>query len=308
MNYISKERLLILFLLSLSIIIILPLIKYIIFSLIISGLIYPLYNFLYRKTKKKIIAAILSTIFILFLTSSLISFLIFELYKELTTIISSDIYIRSIFKNLQIQYDIKFLTDFLLFFYSQLSLFIKNILGYFIAILLSFYILLYSDTIQEKLGKLTLMKKYIEKISDKFYKIVFGYILFWFIQALLSYFGFLFLGIPYPVLLSAIVFILAILPIVGPWIVWTIITIYFYINNNMFAVLFSIIYGIVFISILSEIFIRPFTIGKASNINPALIFIGIFGGIAIFDISGIIVGPLLVEIGKDIILEYLDKY
>jgi len=303
-----RDQIPIIFLIILSIIIAIPLAKYILFSLIITGIAYPIYTFLYKKLKIKIAASAIAIILILAAFTIPLSYIILETYRELYNLAILKFDIPSTLKNLQIIYDPKIWIEIVNFIYARITLLVKDLVGYFLSILLSFYILVYSDNIQDRLSKIESIQKYIKKISEKFYKIVFGHILFWSIQAGLSYLGFILLDIPYPTLLSLLVFILAVLPILGPWTVWAGVAIYFYLTNNIFAALFSVLYGIIFIAIILEILIKPILVGKTSDINPALIFIGVVGGVSLFDLPGIIVGPLLIEIGKDIILEYLDKH
>ena len=57
--------------------------------------------------------------------------------------------------------------------------------------------------------------------------------------------------------------------------------------------LFVFSFGI--ISSLDNI-VKPHVMGKNSKINPIIILLGVLGGISLFGIPGIIVGPLILSI------------
>ena len=58
--------------------------------------------------------------------------------------------------------------------------------------------------------------------------------------------------------------------------------------------IFLLIYGLLVVSTIDNI-IRPFIVGKKSSINPAIIFLGMVGGLVLMGPIGIIAGPIILE-------------
>ena len=88
--------------------------------------------------------------------------------------------------------------------------------------------------------------------------------------------------------------ILAILPIIGPYLVWIPIGVYLISTGNVIPGILLLVYGIVIISSIDNL-IRPFIISARSKVHPAVILIGILGGLYFMGMVGIILGPLILS-------------
>jgi len=54
-------------------------------------------------------------------------------------------------------------------------------------------------------------------------------------------------------------------------------------------------------------FIRPKLVGDRAKVHPALILLGIFGGITVFGTLGVIIGPLILSMTLVILNIYFNK-
>ena len=86
--------------------------------------------------------------------------------------------------------------------------------------------------------------------------------------------------------------IASIIPLIGPWAVWVPVVIGLLISEKTFAAIFLLIYSI-FIVTLFENIATPILVSKKSKTPTSLTLIGIIGGIIVFGIFGIILGPLI---------------
>ena len=151
------------------------------------------------------------------------------------------------------------------------------------------------------------LKKYVSDLSPfslstekKFFiefrgitnAIIFGQVLIGLIQGIALGIALFFLGIPQALILTIIAIMASIIPILGSWLVWLPVSIYLIIAGNYVSAIFLIIYGFLFVSVIDN-FLRPYFLSKSSNLPIVLSVIGTIGGLYMFGITGLVLGPLI---------------
>lgn len=109
-------------------------------------------------------------------------------------------------------------------------------------------------------------------------------------QAVCVFFTFLFLGIPGAFLAGGATFILSWIPLIGFTPVLVAGCIYLYAQGSMGLLLTLLIIGF-FIGLLDN-YIRPYVLKGRDKTHPFVSLIAIFGGISMFGIMGVFVGPV----------------
>lgn len=113
------------------------------------------------------------------------------------------------------------------------------------------------------------------------------------LQAVLLAASFLIFGIDSWLLWGFISFILSFIPVLGPPILWIPATIHMFIHENYAAGIGILAFGLVLSNI--DNFIRPYLQQRLGKIHPLITLIGVFTGIPLFGLLGIIIGPLLIS-------------
>jgi predicted PurR-regulated permease PerM len=113
-------------------------------------------------------------------------------------------------------------------------------------------------------------------------------------QALLMFIAFWSIGVPGAFLAASATFIFAWIPIVGSTPVWIAGVIYLYTQGAFIRMFFMLAAGL-FTSVADN-FVRPIVLKGRSNIHPLVSLIAIFGGIQLFGILGVFVGPIIAGI------------
>jgi len=148
-------------------------------------------------------------------------------------------------------------------------------------------------------------KQILTRFDDLSRGMVMGQILVGLIQGILAFLGFWLLQVPNPVLLGLLTAIISIIPLLGAVMVWFPIVIYLLIKGTMTGVYWPaiamLIYGTFIISLIDN-FLKPKIVGDRANIHPLVILFGILGGIQLFGIAGILIGPLVLTI-FDLVIE-----
>jgi len=103
--------------------------------------------------------------------------------------------------------------------------------------------------------------------------------------------AFLTLGVPAPILAAGLTFIFAWIPMVGCSPVWGVAAIYLISQGMMGKTILMVIFGLS-AGIIDNI-VRPMVLKGRSKIHPMVSLISIFGGIGLFGLVGVFLGPIL---------------
>ena len=100
-------------------------------------------------------------------------------------------------------------------------------------------------------------------------------------------------GVKAPLLFAVVLMFASFIPLLGASLVWLPIGIIMCFTQSILkGILFIIICGIC-VSLLDN-FLRPFLLKDRINAHPLIIFFAILGGVKVFGINGLIIGPLVV--------------
>ncbi len=138
--------------------------------------------------------------------------------------------------------------------------------------------------------------------------VMYGQVLTAAIQALIGGIGFWIFGVPNVIFWSVLMFILALLPIVGPPLVWVPAVLFLWVvQGDIFNAIGLAIYSAILVSTVDNI-IRPKLIGSKAHVHPVVVLLGVLGGIAVFGFSGLILGPLVLSIFVTVLNVYRKEF
>lgn len=303
---------LIIILFILTFFIIKPLFFSIVYGLLAAYILYPLHKFTLRKVKNNSLSALIICLLLLILLLVFFSVILGTIFSQLINFyhVSQKIDIVSLAKSLfplseeiskNVADSIKSsLSSLLSKYVGYIGDFILNIPDLIIQLFVVFLILFYALKDGEQAFKyfksLSPLKK---ETQEKFFKhfkditnsVLIGHVIVGVIQGIVSGIGYFIFGIPNALLLTALTIILSILPFIGPWLVWVPVDIYLFAIGRTNAGLGLLIYGLLVVGWIDAI-IRPLIVSRRTQINPAIVLVGMLGGIYVFGILGFIIGPL----------------
>lgn len=82
-------------------------------------------------------------------------------------------------------------------------------------------------------------------------------------------------------------------PAFGAFIAWIPIALYLGLADSWTKALILALWGGIVVSNIDNV-LYPVLVGQRTNLHTAVIFVAIFGGVAVFGLSGFILGPVLV--------------
>ena len=129
---------------------------------------------------------------------------------------------------------------------------------------------------------------------------VYGVVVIALLQGLLCGVMFGMLGIPSAVLWGAVTVLTSVLPLVGAAAVWLPGALYLVLVGDWLQSVILVIWGTVVISGVDN-FLRPRLVGGRVGLNELVMFFALLGGLQIFGLLGIVLGPMLFAIAASII-------
>jgi predicted PurR-regulated permease PerM len=124
-------------------------------------------------------------------------------------------------------------------------------------------------------------------------------------QAFVAFVGFLIAGVPGAAVLSALTFILSLVPM-GPVLIWGGAAAWLYATDQVGWSIFMLVYGAAVISSVDN-FVKPILMSRAGNLSMLLVVLGVFGGAIAFGFIGLFVGPALLAVAWNLVKAWLDR-
>jgi predicted PurR-regulated permease PerM len=178
-----------------------------------------------------------------------------------------------------------------------LKSFPKKVLDMFITFFTMYYLLINWDFLKRKARETVPVEK---KVQNKFtrqfenitYALVYSQIVIAMVQGAVGGVGFWIFGINNPIMWGIIMAVLALLPVIGPPIVWVPAVIFLFLKGNIWPAVGLGIYSAFLTSGIDNI-LRPYIVEKKAKVHPVLVLVGILGGLSLFGVMGIIIGPII---------------
>jgi predicted PurR-regulated permease PerM len=194
----------------------------------------------------------------------------------------------------------------------------EKILSIFILLFTSFYLLKRGPDVLNFVKSIVPLKekdkKYVLKqLNDVVYATIYGSIIVALAQGLVAGVGYFFFGVEQPIMWAVITFLAALIPMIGTFLAWGPLSAMILLNgamigdNTMIAKgIGLLIYGTLIIGTIDNI-LRPKLIGDRARVNPVIVLIGALGGLKLFGVFGIFIGPIVLAVMITLLQIYIKE-
>jgi predicted PurR-regulated permease PerM len=124
---------------------------------------------------------------------------------------------------------------------------------------------------------------------------VYGSLLIAAIQGALGFFIFWALGLPSPLLWGVVMFFLSMIPMAGAFLVWAPAALYLAVTGAFTQAIILTAWGVFVVGSIDNV-LSPKLVGKRAKMHELLIFFGVLGGVHVFGVIGVVLGPVLVAL------------
>jgi predicted PurR-regulated permease PerM len=179
----------------------------------------------------------------------------------------------------------------------------------FFTVMTTFFVLRHWTEIQERSERmLPLHPKHTRVVMWEFQKVgkeVFiGTMLTGLAQGVLAGIGYGIASVPEPALLATITAICSLVPAVGTLLVWIPVGVGLFATGHPGAGVFELLWGALVVVGLSDYVIRPTLVGGHGHVPTLLTFISLFGGVEVFGLLGLIIGPVIAAVALALLRTY----
>ena len=306
-----------------------PLLSYILFATILAFLLHPLQKKLAKKTKPGFSAVILMifAVFVAILPLFAASAAIVQDASDLSNDINQSDFLNNTEieelvekytgRELQLEESLsnisnRFISTTFGGFSKLVNLFAELAIGLTLMLFLIYYILKDGDKLVQWMKELTPLPKEIqdglyERINSSTWAVIKGHVAVAVVQGLVAGIGLFVVGIPNYIFWTFVMIVLGFIPIIGTLVVWVPAAIYLILIGRINAGIFLIIYGFVIVGMTDNI-LRPLVVDRGADLHPAVVIMGVIGGVYFFGAPGLFVGPIIFAIFKSVLLVFKNNY
>jgi predicted PurR-regulated permease PerM len=147
------------------------------------------------------------------------------------------------------------------------------------------------------------VEHYLHGIGATVRAVVYGIVCAAFAQGTLAGLGYWAAGLPAPIFLGALTFLVGLVPFVVPF-MWAGASLYLFLTGKTVAAIGLFIWGLTAVSWIDNI-VRPLVISGSTRIPFLLVLFGVLGGLAAFGLVGLFIGPVILAVVMAIWREWI---
>jgi predicted PurR-regulated permease PerM len=139
------------------------------------------------------------------------------------------------------------------------------------------------------------MEGLLERIGDTIHATVYGTFAVASVQGLLGGLMFWWLGLPAPLLWGLIMGMLAVIPMLGAFVIWAPAALFLLLEGAWHDALTLSLWGMLVVGTVDNL-LRPVLVGDRLRLHTVLTFLSVVGGLMVFGAAGLILGPVILVI------------
>ncbi len=298
-----------------------PFINVVLWSIVLTVIASPLYEFISRYQRSANISAALTLAIVLILGIIPITFVVYAVVSRLeegvATVhsvaawlldpgsahakwLAQYVDVEMIFRRENVQEIVKRVGSYI----AQVS---PDVVGYTVVTVMQFLLVLFTTYYMLRDGRkllvaardlLPLKQHQADHLFNNIRTIISaslrGTVLIAAIQGALGGLAFWVLGLPAPALWGVVMFFMSMVPVVGSSVIWLPATIYLVSDSGVKALLLFI-WGAGVIAAVDNV-LRPVLVGSKTRMHELTVFFSVLGGLKLFGPVGIIMGPIVVAV------------
>ncbi len=127
------------------------------------------------------------------------------------------------------------------------------------------------------------------------------------VQGVLAGLGYWACGVPEPAFFGALTAAASLVPAIGTALVWVGAGVYLIASHHVAAGVVELVYGALVVGVVTDYVIRPKLVGGNTGVPALLTFVSLFGGVEVFGVIGLIVGPVIVTLCVAVLKTYEEE-
>lgn len=172
------------------------------------------------------------------------------------------------------------------------------LIGLGLMLFLLYYLLKDGDALVAWLREVTPLPDDVQddlygELSEVMWAVLAGHVLIAIIEGTIAGLGLFVTGVPNAAFWTFIMVILSLVPLIGAPLVWIPASIYLFVTGEPIMALGLAVYSAIVVGIADD-YLRPIVVDQFAEISPAVIILGVLGGIYAFGVMGVFFGPVVI--------------
>jgi predicted PurR-regulated permease PerM len=139
------------------------------------------------------------------------------------------------------------------------------------------------------------MNRLFHRVGDTIVATIYGTLVVSALQGLLGGLMFWWLGLPAPLLWGTVMGVLALVPVLGAFVVWLPAALFLVMDGSWGQALVLTLWGLLVVGTIDNL-LRPILVGNRMKLPTVLAFISVLGGLLQFGAAGLILGPAILAV------------
>lgn len=131
------------------------------------------------------------------------------------------------------------------------------------------------------------------ELDDIMWAVLVGHVFVAVVQGTIAGLGLFVVGIPSALFWTAVMIVLSLLPIIGSFLVWGPAALYLLATGQPVLAVFLSVWGTVVVGV-SDDYLRPVVVDRYAQVSPAVIVLGLIGGLSVLGVMGLFFGPIVI--------------
>lgn len=189
----------------------------------------------------------------------------------------------------------------------------------FITLVITYFVIKDHEAIIKKISDMLPIRKnakqrLIKEFGNIAHTVIYAQLFIALVQGTIGGLGFYLFGAPFPILSGVLIAFFALVPFIGTAIIWFPASLYLilsgYFSQDYWVLAKGIgllLYGFLIIGTIDNIMLAKIVKAKA-NVSPILIIIGVIGGVTMFGVIGLFIGPILLPLLITYVETFKDRF
>jgi predicted PurR-regulated permease PerM len=139
------------------------------------------------------------------------------------------------------------------------------------------------------------MDRLFGRVGDTIYATIYGTLVVSCLQGLLGGLMFWWLGLSAPLLWGVVMALLAVVPVLGAFVVWIPAALFLALEGSWGKALILTLWGMIVVGTIDNL-LRPVLVGNRLKLHTILAFMSVVGGLILFGPAGLILGPVALTV------------
>lgn len=179
---------------------------------------------------------------------------------------------------------------------------VMQLIGIALTLYILFYFLRDRGTVVKSLRSLspltdTDMNRLFSDVSDTVHATLYGTLAVAIVQGTLGGLMFWWLDLPEPLLWGIVMGLLAVIPVLGAFVIWVPAAIFLLLEGSAGKALLLTLWGAIVVGGIDNL-LYPMLVGKRLRMHTIIAFISIVGGLIVFGPAGLILGPVVFTVTR----------